>query len=98
MAHYLKIQRIIFSTGVLVRLTSKKLSDGSRDTLTVELVGGFLATTMQLSSKFYRTSSYYKFAAILFKSSELECCVSNGRNITIRHLSRKYSIFAMKSW
>jgi len=38
------------STGVLVRLTSKKLSDGSRDTLTVELVGGFLATTMQLSS------------------------------------------------
>ncbi|KAL5265867.1 hypothetical protein ACHWQZ_G006511 [Mnemiopsis leidyi] len=38
------------STGVLVRLTSKKLPDGSRDTLTVELVGGFLATTMQLSS------------------------------------------------
>ncbi|KAL5265868.1 hypothetical protein ACHWQZ_G006511 [Mnemiopsis leidyi] len=39
------------STGVLVRLTSKKLPDGSRDTLTVELVGGFLATTMQLSKQ-----------------------------------------------
>jgi len=38
------------TTGMLLRLDSKKHANGQRDHITVEIVGGFMAVTMQLSS------------------------------------------------
>lgn len=38
------------TTGMLLRLDSKKHANGQRDHITVEVVGGFMAVTMQLSS------------------------------------------------
>ena len=44
---------------MLLRLDSKKHANGQRDHITVEVVGGFMAVTMQLSSKSRLSSPGY---------------------------------------